>query len=259
MSTKTRAGLLDVSISLLLKHLSLEYGKYTGTDLPVKLVRNIADLRSFKAQTGNQKPSEEGPVAGEREKNDVLYPRASMAIGSLRLDESRGIGKNQLSNGQMIGKDVDKGVAYFESYRPVVLTLGLTLTTHSMEDVITFATMLFEMAPSFTLLARADTGFLTEIGVGVEAEMTIPQADMSQPGDPFVYETTFAVRTYSGVATQQRIIRRIEVDYQLWDKPSQKFNVDLPAQVVTDDFNYYDLFDRSSAYYKYDYSQREQQ
>ena len=259
MTQRIRSGITDISIKSFEQWLVEEYAKYSDKKLNTAFVRNVSDLRSFRATTGKQRPSDSRLVEGSRDKDSVAFPRMHLTIGSLSLHSDKaGYKKKHAFGGLQIGRDTFAGEAYFESARPVILELGATFFADSIDDIFCYATMLFEVAPRIAMyIADDETGFNFEIGVGIEGDLTIPQADMSTPGDPFAMETVFRLHTYTGVASKQRLIRRITVTAQPNASPGTRFTIDDLQRDMEKlfDMRYYDVYNRDSVYYRGDYKE----
>jgi len=252
-----RSGITNTSLVLLLDWISREFAKYDDNVMTVRLLRNSADLRSFNTVLENQvQLTDEAPVLGERNRK-LVYPFVGVTIGSFEIDPFKvGLRPKISTNGQMIGKDKDKGEAYFESYIPIKLTVGASLTTDNLDHVLAYANMLAMARGRITLVMEADTGFKTHIGIAVDTNLTIPQADMSTPGDPFRFEHTFIIETYTGIEMKQRLIRSMTVTAKLGngiDDSVYKLD-DVPA-LVLQKLYFYELFDKANPNYKYNYPQ----
>lgn len=255
---KIRSGITEISVTLFLQWLREEFSTYSDNPLTVKLLRNASDLRSFRAATGEQRPSDTDNVQGQRG-DSVAFPRAHATLGRFALNPDKGgYKKSVASGGIQTGRNTHLGEAYFETMRPVLLDIGVSFQTDNLDEVLAYGTMLFEVAPKLTLNARDDeSGFNVQIGVGIEGELTIPPADTSAPGDPFVMETVFTLSTYTGIVSTQRLIRKIRVSsYARSDSmPTQTFELDSFTKVMADTLNYYDLYNRNSPFYKGDYKE----
>lgn len=256
---RIRSGITDISITSFKQWLVEEYATYSPTKLNAAFVRNVSDLRSFRATTGEQRPSESQIVEGSRDKDSVAFPRIHMTLGAISLDGERaGFKKRYATGGLQIGRDTHAGEAYFESARPVKLDLGATFFADNLDDILCYTTMLFEAAPKLSLyIEDDDTGFKFEIGVAIEGDLTIPQADTSTTGDPFMLETVFRLNTFVGIVSKQRLIRSISINTRAGGatEPNRYFQItNLPIH-MQEFFNYYDLYRKNSYHYKGTYSE----
>lgn len=254
MAKYTRSGVFEASLAVFQQWLKVNYALFSDSTLQTAYLRNAADMRSFndffKYQ---QQASDSGPVAGTSTK--LIYPFAGLTVGQISPDEHRaGYKQKRFAGGQLIGKNRDKDEAYFETYAPVLVTVGAAIESNDFDDIIAYVTMLIESRPRITLLLRSDdTGFTTEIGVQPELQFTIPQSDSSTPGDPYKFEHTLTISTYMGISKTMPLIKNVRVMARVADKLDEtEFNVESPAMEFMD-LKYFELFDKGSTNFKYTY------
>lgn len=255
MERHVRSGVLEASLTVFQQWVTLQYAKYSENTLVTGLLRNTADMRSFATILQQPRKANGPPIFGERNKT-FAYPILGMAMGAFEIDTFKaGLKPKHYTNGQMIGKSKEKNLAYFESYRPVKLTVGAIFETDTLDDVVAYGTMLFLAAPRVTLVIESEeTGFKTEIGVAIETSLTIPQADFGTPGDPFKFEHSFVIDSYIGVASEMPLIRSVTVNARVGTTSEHDiFNIhDLPALQLMK-LQVHELFDKASPNFKYDW------
>lgn len=256
MAKYTRSGVFEASLAVFQQWLQVNYAMFGDSALQTAYLRNAADMRSFSDLfKKKQQASDEGPVVGTNTK--LVYPFAGLTVGQISPDEHKaGYKPKRFSGGQLIGKDRDKDEAYFESYAPVVVTIGAAIESNDFDDIIAYVTMFIQSRPRITLLLRSeDTGFTTEIGVQPELQFTIPQADSSTPGDPYKFEHTLTISTYMGIAKTMPLIKDVKVTAIVTDNPDKtEFTVDNPTMEFMS-LKYFELFDKGSTKFKYAYKQ----
>lgn len=256
MAKYTRSGVFEASLAIVAEYLAAEFENFGDSKLATQYLRNAADLRSF-GRVYKQKPqsSDEAPVYG-KDNEKLKYPFMGLVLGQLGLDPHRaGYKKNHFTNGRMIGKDTDKNTAYFESHRPVKVTVGATLETDDIQEIIQYATMLFEIGPRIALSVQSEeTGHVTEFGLQFDMDLTIPPADSSTTGDPYRFEHTLTLDTYTGIASTLPLIRNVKVSAKIGTRVEDTvFNIDDMQPIILKQLRYYELFDKASDSFKYDW------
>lgn len=252
----TRNGLLKGTLSALLTWLETEFEAYGEGSLKVVLVRNLADMRQ-PSRNNKQRASEEAPVYGEEQKDTVEYPLMRIALGDISIDGERaGFNKKYaLGRGIPIGLNKEEGYAYKDTLIPVKVSLGARFDTADLEHLLVLVSTIFHAIPKITFTFLTETGTVPiDCSVNFDPSMTIPQADMSNPGDPYTLETTFTLNTYIGNITKQPIVKGIQVTFAHPEKRSDPITMDKTKMSIYERYNvkYYDLFDLNSKHFKYD-------
>lgn len=242
MAELIRSAYVEASLSIVKLWMAKEYARYSGKLLPVVIAKSSDDFR----QMNRIEPRDGSDVA-------PIETFAMMSMGSIGLDSDLGIAKRLAGNGVQVGSDRDKGISYHSSLRPVILGYGLAFITTDINNVYMFAETMLNNAPTLAFDIVNEQGFNVKITLMIEPELTLPPPD-ADVGGLYRFETECKIRTYIGVDSTQRLIRRIKVSTIQSDSP-HKTNVifdDAVNKLDEDQFTYQDLFDKQSKYYKYD-------
>lgn len=245
-----RSGVMKATIAAFINWINTAYTAY-GTTMNTYLVRNIADLRQ-PGRLKNQSASDEGPVFSKENKDTVEFPLLRIALGDVSVDETKAGLKPR--GPLMIERSPHRdGSATFDSAIPIRMTMAVKFDSDNMDHVIDFVSMIFHALPKVSFSIAHEGGFVFETSAQLESSLTIPQADMSAPGDPYSLETVVILNTYIGLITQGRVIREIKL--RVGQQPTRSIPIEIQTIPIlgTSSIKFYELFDSKSMNNKFNF------
>jgi hypothetical protein len=95
---------------------------------------------------------------------------------------------------------------------PARIGLGLTFRTDQLDEVISLSHILMFGAPKTALRLSNEFGFVFNIVLNIDAELSIPGADMGYPSKEFRFETSLFIQSYVMRTRSQGVIREVRLD-----------------------------------------------
>lgn len=158
------------------------------------LVRNHDDLRTLNEKEG-----------------DVDYPFSTLMLTNIGPDPDQA-GFGQRFKSVVTGRTENSDRAEISNNIPARVGMGLTFRTDQLDEVISLSHILMFAAPKTALRLSNNFGFVFNIVINIDADLSIPGADMGHPAKEFRFETSLFIQTYVMRTRSQGVIREVVLD-----------------------------------------------